>query len=99
MCLVTIDYVKNVVRHLQAAKLVMNHQRHRMHEVVGAVSERLLSIGRIQAAAELHEAVDDVQGMNLHAHSQALNTDLVSPQEALALPGNAWYDSKRHNID
>jgi hypothetical protein len=50
---------------VQAAKVAMRHQRHRMHEVVSAVSERLLSIGRAQAAAELHEAVDDMQGMYL----------------------------------
>lgn len=33
-----------------------------MHDVVGLVSQRLQQVGRFQAAAELHEGIDDVQG-------------------------------------
>jgi hypothetical protein len=40
----------------------MNYQRHRLHDVVGVVSQRLMEIRRFQAAGELHESVDDVQG-------------------------------------
>ncbi|MEW5300130.1 MAG: hypothetical protein WDW38_002966 [Sanguina aurantia] len=46
----------------QAASLAINYQRHRMHDVVNTVSARLVDIQRFQAAAELHEGIDDVQG-------------------------------------
>lgn len=47
---------------LQAANVAMQHQRHRMHEVVAAVAQRLVGIGRVAAAAELQEGINDVQG-------------------------------------
>ncbi|KAF5830572.1 intraflagellar protein IFT172 [Dunaliella salina] len=47
---------------IQAANLAVNHQRHRMHDVISAVSLKLQEIGRFQAAADLHESVDDFQG-------------------------------------
>ncbi len=40
----------------------MNYQRHRMHDIINAVTERLVGIERFQAAAELHESIDDIQG-------------------------------------
>eukprot|EP00878_Enallax_costatus_P044551 GHUV01053219.1.p1 GENE.GHUV01053219.1~~GHUV01053219.1.p1 ORF type:complete len:206 (+),score=75.58 GHUV01053219.1:877-1494(+) len=40
----------------------MQHQRHRMHEVVAAVAQRLVSIGRVVAAAGLQEGINDIQG-------------------------------------
>uniref|UniRef100_A0A7S0YIK8 Intraflagellar transport protein n=1 Tax=Polytomella parva TaxID=51329 RepID=A0A7S0YIK8_9CHLO len=46
----------------QAASLAINFQRHRMVDVVNMVSGRLQEIRRHQAAAELHESIDDVQG-------------------------------------
>mmetsp|Transcript_26109 Transcript_26109/g.57041 ORF Transcript_26109/g.57041 Transcript_26109/m.57041 type:complete len:1764 (+) Transcript_26109:195-5486(+) len=46
----------------QAASLAMNYQRHRMHDVINVVSQRLSEIQRYQAAAELHESIDDIQG-------------------------------------
>jgi hypothetical protein len=46
----------------QAASLAMNYQRHRLHDVIGIVSQRLQEIQRFAAAGELHESVDDVQG-------------------------------------
>ncbi|GAX77698.1 hypothetical protein CEUSTIGMA_g5141.t1 [Chlamydomonas eustigma] len=46
----------------QAATLAMNYQRHRLHDVVSKVSQRLVGIQRCQAAGELNESVDDVQG-------------------------------------
>ena len=46
----------------QAASLAQSYQRHRLHDVVGIVSQRLQEIQRFAAAGELHESVDDVQG-------------------------------------
>jgi hypothetical protein len=46
----------------QAAALAVAHQRHRAAEVVAAAAGRLAGIGRHEAAAELFESVDDVQG-------------------------------------
>ena len=40
----------------------MNYQRHRMHDVINMVTQRLIEIKRFQAAAELHESIDDAQG-------------------------------------
>jgi hypothetical protein len=40
----------------------MQHQRHRMHEVVAAVAQLLVGIGRVAAAAELQEGINDIQG-------------------------------------
>lgn len=53
---------------LQAANVAMQHQRHRMHEVVAAVAQRLVGIGRVAAAAELQEGINDIQGKQ-HQHS------------------------------
>uniref|UniRef100_A0A7S3QV19 Intraflagellar transport protein 172 homolog n=1 Tax=Dunaliella tertiolecta TaxID=3047 RepID=A0A7S3QV19_DUNTE len=46
----------------QAANLAVSHQRHRMHDVINAASLKLQEVGRFQAAADLHESVDDFQG-------------------------------------
>ncbi|GMH45662.1 hypothetical protein BSKO_13619 [Bryopsis sp. KO-2023] len=45
-----------------AVHVAMTHQRNRMNHVVATVSQRLISIDRFEAAAELHEGIDDVQG-------------------------------------
>jgi hypothetical protein len=66
----------------QAANLAINHQRHRMHDVVGLVSERLVEIGRHQAAAELFEGVDDLQGM-AQQHNSSHYLFRVSVQQPL----------------
>eukprot|EP00955_Chlamydomonas_euryale_P116459 366417-Chlamydomonas_euryale.AAC.27 len=47
---------------MQAANLAMNYQRHRMHDVIAAVSGKLCSSKRHASAGELHESIDDVQG-------------------------------------
>eukprot|EP00798_Chlamydomonas_sp_ICE-L_P014195 gene14195-20165_t len=46
----------------QAASLAMKYQRHRVHDVINLVTQRLIDIQRYQAAAELHESIDDIQG-------------------------------------
>ncbi|KAF8062969.1 IFT172 [Scenedesmus sp. PABB004] len=46
----------------QAANVVMQQQRHRLPEVVAAVAQRLVGIGRVAAAAELQEGAGDVHG-------------------------------------
>ncbi|CAD7702008.1 unnamed protein product [Ostreobium quekettii] len=45
-----------------AVNVAMTHQRNRLHHVVDTVSHNLMRIGRYEAAAELHEGIDDVQG-------------------------------------
>ncbi len=46
----------------KAAELAISFQRHRMHDVVALASSKLQEVGRHQAAGELHEGIDDVQG-------------------------------------
>jgi hypothetical protein len=43
----------------------MQHLRHRLPEVVAAVAQRLVNAGRIAAAADLQEGMNDVAGMSL----------------------------------
>lgn len=50
---------------LQAANIAMQHQRHRMHDVVAAVAQQLVGIGRVAAAAELQEGINDIQGAQI----------------------------------
>lgn len=40
----------------------MTHQRNKLQYVVTTVSQRLISINRFEAAAELHEGIDNVEG-------------------------------------
>ncbi len=57
----------------KAAELAINFQRHRMHDVVAVVSGKLQDVGRHQAAGELHEGIDDVQGAfdtHMHRHGR-----------------------------
>ncbi|KAK9829656.1 hypothetical protein WJX72_007146 [[Myrmecia] bisecta] len=45
-----------------AVKLAMNNKRERITAVVDTVSQRLIAIGRHEAAAELLQGIDDLQG-------------------------------------
>lgn len=55
----------------QAAALAVMYQRHRAAEVVGLVASRLVAVGRPDAAAEVYESIDDVQGgWRRHASDQ-----------------------------
>lgn len=47
---------------VQAANVANQRQRHRIHDVIAVVSRKLQEIDRFQAAAELHESVDDIKG-------------------------------------
>lgn len=47
---------------LQAATIAMQHQRHRLQEVIAAVAQQLVGVGRTAAAAELQEGTNDIQG-------------------------------------
>ncbi|KAJ9515621.1 hypothetical protein QJQ45_021684, partial [Haematococcus lacustris] len=58
----------------QAANLAINFQRHRMHDVISLASSKLQQVGRHQAAAEIHEGIDDVQGA-LRAYCAGLMWD------------------------
>lgn len=41
----------------------MQHLRHRLPEVVAGVAHRLVGVGRIAAAADLQEGMNDLQGV------------------------------------
>lgn len=45
-----------------AVHVAMTHQRNKLQYVVTTVSQRLISIDRFEAAAELHEGIDNVEG-------------------------------------
>lgn len=50
---------------LQATSITMQHLRHRLPEVVAAVVQRLVGVGRIAAAADLQEGMNDLAGMTM----------------------------------
>ena len=45
-----------------AVNLAMSNRKERIGEVVGTVAQRLMQNGRHEAAAELLQGIDDVQG-------------------------------------
>lgn len=47
---------------LQAASITMHHLRHRLPEVVAAAAQRLVGVGRVAAAADLQEGMNDIAG-------------------------------------
>jgi DNA polymerase/3'-5' exonuclease PolX len=47
---------------LQATTITIQQLRHRLPEVVAAVAQRLVGVGRIAAAADLQESMNDIQG-------------------------------------
>lgn len=40
----------------------MHHLRHRLPEVVAAAAQRLVGVGRVAAAADLQEGMNDIAG-------------------------------------
>jgi hypothetical protein len=50
---------------LQATAITMQHLQHRLPEVVAAVAQRLVGVGRIAAAADLQEGMNDLAGATL----------------------------------
>ena len=61
----------------QATTITMQHLRHRLPEVVAAVAQRLVGVGRIAAAADLQEGMNDVQGEHNDTGSGCINQLLV----------------------
>lgn len=47
---------------LQATTIAMQHLRHKLPEVAATVAQQLVGVGRIAAAADLQESMNDVQG-------------------------------------
>lgn len=47
---------------MQATTITMQHLRHKLPDVVAGVTQRLVGVGRIAAAADLQESINDVQG-------------------------------------
>ncbi len=72
---------------VQAANLAISHQRHRMHDVISVVSQKLLDVGRFQAAADLHESIDDFQG----AQAACAWAQCVLAQAVLRVPALAHF--------
>jgi hypothetical protein len=50
---------------LQATAITMQHLRHRLPEVAAAVAQRLVGLGRIAAAADMQEGMNDLAGTTL----------------------------------
>lgn len=77
---------------LQAANLILAHQRHRAAALIPQVAQRLQAIGRAQAAAEVLEAIDDLKGgslvpVGIPADGQHLLLWLIW---ILVLPSSVW---------
>jgi hypothetical protein len=57
-----VDTVLRVVMTMQATTITMQHLRHKLPEVVAAVVQRLVGVGRTAAAADLQEGMNDIAG-------------------------------------
>jgi hypothetical protein len=51
---------------MQATTITMQHLRHKLPEVVAAVVQRLVGVGRTAAAADLQEGMNDIAGKYYH---------------------------------
>jgi DNA-binding ferritin-like protein len=80
---------------MQAAHVAMQHQRHKMHEVVAAVAERLVSVGRVVAAAELQEGINDIQGRQAHTMCTTKSDSVLFSQPLLLNALQATQNSTR----
>lgn len=67
--------------YLQATTITMQHLRHKLPEVVAAVVQRLVGVGRTAAAADLQEGMNDIAGKYRCVYMFFLELHLVAPAQ------------------